>query len=158
MGDFLQRIKNLFSRQLHAFSTEVDPVVATSIRRTFLESSVAGVMGVFTGGIVLTGFALALGANDFVFGLLTAIPAGANLFQIQASRILERTGERRKLVVRFATAHRLLWILAAFVPFFPLGPWAPYRIWVFLIRVLDSFALRAFFRRAIHIMAHRSCS
>jgi len=133
MGDFLHRIKNPFSRQLHTFSAEVDPVVATSIRRTFLESSVAGVMGVFTGGIVLTGFALALGANDFVFGLLTAIPAGANLFQIQASRILERTGERRKLVVRFAAAHRLLWILAAFVPFFPLGPWASYRIWVFLI-------------------------
>jgi MFS family permease len=133
MGGLFQRIKNLFSGQLHTFSAEVDPVVAKSIRRTFLESSVTGVMGVFTGGIVLTGFALALGANDFVFGLLAAIPAGTNLFQIQASRILERTGERRKLVVRFAAAHRLLWILAALVPFFPLGPWAPYRIWVFLI-------------------------
>ena len=133
MGAFVQRIKNLFSRQLRAFSTEVDPVVATSIRRTFLESSVTGVMGVFTGGIVLTGFALSLGANDFIFGLLTAIPIGANLFQIQASRILERTGKRRMLVLRFAIAHRLLWVVAALVPFLPLGQWAHYRIWVFLL-------------------------
>jgi MFS family permease len=132
MGDLLQKIKSLLSRQLRTFSAEVDPVVAKSITRTFLESSVSGVMGVFTGGIVLTGFALALGANDFIFGLLTAIPVGANLFQIQASRILERTGKRRLLVLRFAVAHRLLWVIAALVPFLPLGPWAHYRIWVFL--------------------------
>ncbi|MEK6571847.1 MAG: MFS transporter, partial [Bacteroidota bacterium] len=96
-------------------------------------SSVAGVMGVFTGGIVLTGYAIALGANEFIFGLLTAIPAAANLFQIQASRVLERSGERRRLVLRFATAHRLMWIVIALVPFLPLGRWEQYRIWIFLI-------------------------
>lgn len=133
MRDLLQRIKNFFFGQLGVFSTEVNPDVSKSIKRTFLESSVTGVMGVFTGGIVLTGFALALGANNFVFGLLTAIPAGANLFQIQVSRILERTGERRALVLRFAAAHRILWIVAALVPFLPLGPWAQYRIWIFLL-------------------------
>ncbi len=90
-------------------------------------------MGVLTGGIVLTGFGIALGANELIFGLLTAIPIGTNLFQIQVSRILERTGERRSLVLRSAVAHRLLWIVAALVPLLPLGPWSADRIWIFLI-------------------------
>ena len=132
MGELLQKLKKLISLQLGAFSRDVDPIVSISIKRTFLESSITGVMGVLTGGIVLTGFALALGANDFIFGLLAAIPIAANLFQIQASRILERTGERRALVLRSAVAHRTLWIIAALVPFLPLGPWGVYRIWIFI--------------------------
>jgi MFS family permease len=132
-GGSLLIIKKLLKRQLGIPSVDLDPIVAKSFKQIFLESSSTGVMGVFTGGIVLTGFAIALGANDFVFGLLAAIPAAANLFQIQSSRMLERTGERRKLVLRFAAANRLLWIVVALVPFFPLGPLAPYRIWVFLI-------------------------
>ena len=133
MGALLQKLKNVFSLHLDDFSIGVDPLISKSLKKCFLESSVAGVMGVFTGGIVLTGFAIALGANEFVFGLLAAIPAAVNLFQIQASRILERTGERRVLVLRYAAAHRILWIVAALVPFATLGSWGDSRIWVFLI-------------------------
>ncbi|MEK6571124.1 MAG: hypothetical protein AABZ61_07130, partial [Bacteroidota bacterium] len=72
MGGLPQKIKNLFSLHFEDFSTGVDSTTSKSLRRSFLESSVAGVMGVFTGGIVLTGYAIALGANEFIFGLLTA--------------------------------------------------------------------------------------
>ncbi len=133
MGALLKKLRSLFSLHLDAFTTDVDPLISQSIKRTFLESSAGGVMGVFTGGIVLTGFAIALGASEFVFGLLAAIPAAANLFQIQASRILERTGERRNLVVRFAAAHRIMWILIALTALIPFGDSQGYRIWIFLI-------------------------
>jgi MFS family permease len=131
MGALLQKLKNLFSLNLEAFSAGVAPEITKSIKTSFFESSVLGVMGVFTGGIVLTGFAIALHANEFVFGLLAAIPAAANLFQIQASRTLERTGERRRLVLRFAAAHRTVWVLIALMPFLPLS--GEHRLLLFLV-------------------------
>lgn len=101
------------------------------MRLSFWEGTLTGVMGVFTGGVVLTGFALSLGANEFMIGLLAAIQVGANLLQIRAFRRLEKHGQRKAMAVRFAAAARLMWIAIAAVTLITIPAFQPYKIWLF---------------------------
>lgn len=73
-------------------------------------------MGKLTGGVFLVGFALALGANEFVIGLIGAIPALLNLAQLPASYFVERSGSLKTIVIKSAASGRLLWLLVALIP------------------------------------------
>lgn len=73
-------------------------------------------MGKLTGGVFLIGFALALGANEFIIGLLGAVPALLNLAQVPASYLVEKSGNLKKIVISNAASGRLLWILIALLP------------------------------------------
>jgi MFS family permease len=97
------------------------------------EGALAGVMAVFTGGVVLTGLALALGASDFLIGVIAAIQAGANLFQLRAFRHLERTGQRKSIAVRFAAFSRLVWVVIALLTLIPGEGFQPYRFGLFIV-------------------------
>ena len=97
------------------------------------EGALAGIMAVFIGGVVLTGFALSLGANDFIIGLIAAIQAGANLLQMRAYRLLQRRGNRKAMAVNFAAASRLVWIAICALVFATVEPLVSYRIWMFLV-------------------------
>jgi MFS family permease len=68
-------------------------------------------------GPALTGFTRAMGANDFVYSLIMALPVLGAVVQIFASYTLELTGKRRLLLVVTGFVHRLLWIPIAFIPF-----------------------------------------
>ncbi len=87
-----------------------------SLHYLIVEGPYASVMGNFTGGVFLTGFALALGANDFQIGLLGAIPALVNLAQMPTSYFVERYGQLKKITVRSAATGRLLWVAIALLP------------------------------------------
>lgn len=115
-----------------------------SMRLSFWEGMLTGVMGVFTGGVVLTGFALSLGANEFMIGLLAAIQVGANLLQIRAFRRLEKHGQRKAMAVRFAALARLMWIAIAVVPLITIPALQPYKIWLFFILFATSAGLGIF--------------
>lgn len=104
-----------------------------SMQLAVSEGALTGIMATMIGGVVLTGLALALGANEFMIGLIAAIQAGANLLQMRAYQYLEKTGERKRMTVRFATASRAVWIAIIFLLFFNQDAFATVRVWIFIV-------------------------
>lgn len=74
------------------------------------------------GGAFLAAFALALGANELQIGLLAALPAAGQLFQVPAVVLLRRFGRRKGLAIGAAGLSRVLWLGVAAVPFLLDGP------------------------------------
>ncbi|MFP5502212.1 MAG: MFS transporter [Candidatus Sericytochromatia bacterium] len=90
------------------------------LRISVLEGASAAVQATFTSGVVLTGFALSLGAGPWALGLLAAIPALFQFFQLVAAWALGRFGHRKAICVWGASVSRYLWLPIAFTPFLPL--------------------------------------
>lgn len=74
-------------------------------------------MGQLTGGVFLTGYALALHANAMLIGLLAALPLIVKLSQLYTSWYIERAGEWRRSALRSAFLSRFTLLLAAAIPF-----------------------------------------
>jgi MFS family permease len=74
-------------------------------------------MAALTGGALLTGFALALGASNKTIGILAAIGPLAKILQLPAAILVDRFHRRKPLVLVFLSMRRLLWLLIAAVPF-----------------------------------------
>lgn len=89
-------------------------------RRMVQEGVFSRVMDGLTGGVLLAGLAVALGATDLQIGVLTALPFLAQLAHVPAMAWLRRFPERRAMVVWLAGAARLLLLVVAAIPF--LGP------------------------------------
>jgi MFS family permease len=85
--------------------------------RLDIYGSFQAVMGQFTGGVFLTGYALALHADAPLIGLLAALPLGVKLTQLYTSWRIERAGHWRALAVRSAVISRILFVAAAMIPF-----------------------------------------
>lgn len=85
-------------------------------------------------GAAMTQFCRELGMPDYGFGILATLPFLGTLIQLPVSYILERYGHRRTLFLWTATLQRLLWTLAAFIPW--LLPGVQQAWWVVLIVVL----------------------
>ncbi|MFH0991663.1 MAG: hypothetical protein V1799_16780 [bacterium] len=132
---FIALLKNFspFHFNIRRVETQVPEEVHRSMQYAVAEGAFSGIMAVFIGGVILTGFALSLGANDFVIGIIAAIQSGAHLFQMRAYRMIERRGTRKEIAVRYAALSRLLWIPICATVFITVQPFASYRIWFFLI-------------------------
>jgi MFS family permease len=74
-------------------------------------------MSSLTSGVILAGFALALGADDAAIGLLAAIPFLAQVAQLGAVAWMDRFGDRKALVVWGSVAARLLLLAMAALPY-----------------------------------------
>ncbi len=90
--------------------------VRGALRLSTLDGALAAIFGALTGGVFLTGFALRLGANDLVIGLLAALPLLATVAQVSGAYLIERVGRRRAVCVGGAGVSRLLWLLALALP------------------------------------------
>ena len=90
-----------------------------------------------TQGSALVGLAKELGANDFTFGVLMAIPLFGAVIQIPAAMIVSRAGKRKKYMLSYGIISRFMWILIGFVPYVvPMSPgWM--KLWsiVFLVGI-----------------------
>jgi MFS family permease len=108
-------------------------------RRLDIYGSFQAVMGQFTGGVFLTGYALALHADAPLIGLLAALPLGVKLTQLYTSWHIERAGHWRSLAMRSAVISRILFVAAAMIPF--VLPSNIGQAWALVIVVgLSSFA------------------
>jgi MFS family permease len=76
----------------------------------------ATLAGSLYGGVVLVGFAVALGARPIVIGLLAAVPFLAQIAQVPAIALVERVRERRKITVLASSLSRAAIMLLAFLP------------------------------------------
>lgn len=92
----------------------------SELARSLFLVTAASVFGkvffVIIGSAAYTGFLYKLGINDFVFGVIMAIPVIGNVFQIAASYILENSGKRKRIFLVSAYIHRLAWIPIALIP------------------------------------------
>jgi MFS family permease len=77
----------------------------------------ASLVGALYGGVILTGFALELGASPFIIGLLAAIPFLMQVMQLPAIVLIERLRQRRKVAVIVVSAARLVILSLALLPF-----------------------------------------
>ena len=65
-------------------------------RNSFTDGIFANMFATLTGGAFLTGFALHLGMDEFMIGLLGAIPFIVTVFQLPTSYLVQRYGVRKK--------------------------------------------------------------
>lgn len=77
----------------------------------------ANIVSVLTGGVLLVGFALALGAGPVTIGVLAAIPFFGQLAQLPAIPLVEWIRRRRSIAVTANTLARALILALAGVPF-----------------------------------------
>lgn len=69
-----------------------------------------------TSGTPLTTYAQALGASEFQFGLLSALPFLASLLSLPGALIIEATGKRKTIFLFWLYFQRFMWIPLALVP------------------------------------------
>jgi MFS family permease len=97
----------------------VTPDDLTRGQRALVQDSAwASMTGALYGGVILVGFALALGAEPFTIGLLGAIPLIAQAAQLPAIALVEQVRQRRAIAVVAVTASRVLILALALLPFF----------------------------------------
>lgn len=76
------------------------------------------IFAIITIGTPLAGFANALGAGDFVYGLMMGLPVLGSVMQLVSSIMLERGVRRRKMLIVSGVVQRGIWLLVAAAPIF----------------------------------------
>jgi MFS family permease len=79
----------------------------------------ASMVGALYGGVILTGFALELGATPWHIGLLAAIPFLAQVAQLPAIALVEHLRQRKKIAVTSVSISRVMISLLAVVALIP---------------------------------------
>lgn len=92
--------------------------VLRALRISTWEASYATVHAVLTMNAFQVGFALWVGADPFMMGIIGAIPTFSALVQVVASYITERMGKRKPLVAWASVIARTLWLPILLLPFF----------------------------------------
>lgn len=93
--------------------------LSTDLKNSIIDGMFANMFATLTGGLFLTGLAMYLGMNEFMIGLLSAIPFLTTIFQLPASYYLEKKGVRKPLTTRGALAARLLWLPIMIIALMP---------------------------------------
>jgi MFS family permease len=95
--------------------------LARGQRALMQDAAWASLTGALYGGVILVGFALALGASPFVIGLLAAIPLIAQAAQLPAIALVEKLRQRRRIAVTSVTLARVLILSLAIIPWLQVG-------------------------------------
>lgn len=91
-------------------------VIKNGLRISIMEGALAHVFANLTGAIFLPAFALFLGADAFIIGVLAAVPLFATVAQIPGSYLVERLAHRKRLAVGFSVLAR-----ASIIPLIIIG-------------------------------------
>lgn len=83
-----------------------------------IEGCFATVHMALTGGIYPLGFIMLLGANEFHYGLLAAIPPLVNIIPVFTSVFLSRISSRKNVTAVTGIVSRFIWIIVPFIPCF----------------------------------------
>jgi MFS family permease len=110
----------LFPTVAHVSEDQLDRGLTNLVK----DGAYAQASGALTGGVLLVGYGLALGASNFVIGLLAAVPFLAQLAQVPTILLVERLRARRLIALGSLSLARLLLIPIAFLPFLDSPPLA----------------------------------
>lgn len=99
---------------------QIGRLVEPTLRRQLAVVTLAWVFGSYwlwtISGAAMTQFARSLSMPDYGFGILGALPFLGTLLQVPASYALERFGQRKAVYLVTATLGRLMWTVAALLP------------------------------------------
>lgn len=127
------------NRHLELFDTRGLDAEAIRTLRLLIGGVAGGVVWTnIVTGVAISGYLKALGASDFLYGLVMALPPLANAFQLLASYLLERTLKRRPMLLAFGLIQRLIWIPFALIPYLFPASAAALRLWAAVVMVLVS--------------------
>ncbi|HWI13095.1 MAG TPA: MFS transporter [Burkholderiales bacterium] len=101
---------------LHPDTTITPGALAAGKRALVFDAAWASMAGSLYGGVILVGFALSLGANSFVIGVLSALPLIAQASQLPAIALVERVQRRKTIAVLAVTVARVLIVGLALLP------------------------------------------
>jgi len=90
--------------------------VERAIRFSYAQMMFNAVFAASTGGMFLIGFAIQLGADNVLLGLMITLPQFFVVFQFLAAWLIERGISRRRLTIAFAFVTPLCWLLIATLP------------------------------------------
>lgn len=104
----------------------------------FILEAIAGTsMGTLTGGAFLSGYALLLGASDYMAGLILSLPLLTNIFQMLSAIIYERMQSRKRLIWMLQFVYRAMSCAVIVIPIvFPEG----WRVAALFIMAFLSYA------------------
>lgn len=88
------------------------------LRLLVIEAAFSGGAAALTTGVILTAFALHLGASNLMIGVLASAPFLAQLLQLPAILLVERVRERKRIAVLTSIAGRLMLAVMAVTAFF----------------------------------------
>ena len=117
----------------------MEPKVKTNLRNSIFDGMFANMFATLTGGVFLTGFALYLGMNEFMIGLLASMPFLVTIFQLPVSYLIEKKGGRKNISFLGAFFARMLWILVLIVALLPISQ-GPNKSLVILSLIFISYA------------------
>lgn len=107
--------------------------------QVFIYSVMGGVVfGNITTGAAMASYMEALGANEFVYGIVIALPQLANAFQFALSYWMERTLKRKEMLIISGLIQRGLWIPFALVPLIIPMQHAQLRLWITVLLAVVS--------------------
>ncbi len=90
-------------------------------RNSFYDGMFAHMFATLTGGLFLTGFAVYLGMNELMIGIVGAIPFMVTIFQQPTSYLLHKGGKRKRTAYLAAAAARLTWVFILLFALFPVS-------------------------------------
>jgi MFS family permease len=88
-----------------------------SLHYSVVEVAYAGILGNLAGGVILTGFLLALGASDVQIGIMGALPFFAYLWMLHGSYLVERIRDRKRITLTAIWLARGIWPIVIVIPF-----------------------------------------
>lgn len=125
--------KKLFKKEVDSDFAGLESGLLRDMRFLTIEGGFSMIMGTLIGGAFLTGYALSMGADSFIIGILAALPLLANIVQIIGSYLINKMGDTKKVCIIYVILHRILWLLIILSPFLLLNVnLFDLRIWVFV--------------------------
>lgn len=88
----------------------IQSTLTGDLKNSIFDGIFANMFATLTGGLFLTGLALYLGMNEFMIGLLSAMPFLTTLFQLPTSYYLGIKNRRKAFTTYGALAARLIWL------------------------------------------------
>jgi MFS family permease len=118
--------------KLRPYHSLTDNQVQSGLQDIVKEGLAAEAMATFTGGTFLVAMAVYMGASNFQIGLMAALPALTNVFQVASIWLVQKYNNRRAICVICSICARLPLFAIAFLPFMFTGATSLY-VLIFLL-------------------------
>jgi hypothetical protein len=114
--------------------------IRTDLKNSIYDGVLANMFATLTGGVFLTGFAVYLGMDEVMIGLLGAMPFLVTIFQLPAAYFVQKKGNRKKVSVRCSLVARTLWVPILVVALPPV-PSTSFKVPIVLVLLFLHYAL-----------------
>ncbi len=109
--------------------------VKKAVKLSCIQAMLGSIYAASTGGMFLVGYALRLGADNIMIGLLTTVPLSAVIFQLVAAFMVEKGWSRKKITFISQTLNVLCWFSIALTPWIFPGASQSFRLMFLIVAI-----------------------